>query len=93
MFYSEFERTKETASIVAKEIGLDKEKMISDKRLVEVNVGIFDGRPIKEYYAYFSSDLEKFTKAPPEGETFNDIKIRMGEFLYEIETKYQGKIF
>ena len=91
VFYSEFERTKETASIVAKEIGLDKEKMISDKRLVEVNVGIFDGRPIKEYYAYFSSDLEKFTKAPPEGETFNDIKIRMGEFLYEIETKYQGK--
>ena len=91
VFYSPFERTKETAFIVTKEIGLAKEKMVSDNRLAEINVGIFDDQPIKEYYAYFSSDLEKFSKAPPEGETFKDIKKRMGEFLYEIEANYQGK--
>jgi len=91
VFHSPFERTKETAFIVAREIGLAKENIISDDRLVEINVGTFDGRPIKEYYAYFSSDLEKFSKAPLEGETFSDVKKRMGEFLYEIETNYQDR--
>ena len=91
IFYSEFERTKETAFIVAEKIGLTKEKIISDKRLVEINTGTFDGRPIGDYDSYFSSILENFTKAPPEGETLNNLKRRMGEFIYETEEKYKNK--
>lgn len=91
IFYSPFERTKETAFIVADKIGLDKESLISDKRLMEIDGGIFDGKPIADYYAYFSSALEKFTKATPEGENLNDLKKRMGEFLYEVEKKHSGK--
>ena len=91
IFYSPFERTKQTAFMVAEKIGLAKENIVSDKRLMEVDGGIFDGRPLADYHAYFSSTLEKFTKATPEGENLNDLKRRMGEFLYEIERKYSGK--
>ena len=91
IFYSEFERTKETAFIVAEKIGLAEENMISDKRLIEIDCGIFDGRSKDDYDSYFLSVLENFTKATPEGETINDLKRRMGQFLYEIEDKYKNK--
>ena len=58
---------------------------------MEVNGGIFDGKPIYDYDSYFSSVSENFTKAPPEGETLNNLKRRTGEFIYEIEEKYKGK--
>jgi len=91
IFYSPFERTKQTAFIVAEKIGLTKENVISDKRLAEIDGGIFDGRSKNDYDSYFSSILENFTKASPEGENLNDLKKRVGEFLYETEKKYQNK--
>ncbi|KKT20910.1 MAG: Isoleucine-tRNA ligase [Parcubacteria group bacterium GW2011_GWB1_43_8] len=91
IFYSPFERTKETAFIVAEKNGLDKENIISEKRLMEINAGIFDGRPINDYDSYFLSVLENFTKAPPGGETLNELKKRIGEFIYEADKKYSGK--
>jgi len=91
IFYSPFERTNQTAFIVAEKIGLAKENVISDKRLAEIDGGIFDGRSKNDYDSYFSSILENFTKASPEGENLNDLKKRVGEFLYETEKKYQNK--
>ena len=91
ILHSPFERTKETAFIVAEEIGLAKENIISDKRLMEVDAGIFEGKNVADYHAHFSSALEKFNNPPPEGECLNDLKKRTGEFLYETEKKYSGK--
>ena len=89
--HSPFERTKQTAFIVAEKIGLAKENIISDKRLMEVDTGIFEGKNVTDYHAHFSSALEKFNNPPPEGECLNDLKKRTGEFLYETEKKYSGK--
>ena len=50
------------------------ENMISDKRLIEIDCGIFDGRSKDDYDSYFLSVLENFTKATPEGESLNDLK-------------------
>ena len=84
-------RTKETAEIVAQEIGLPKEEIIYDDRLREVNTGDFHNKRNRDYHSFFSSTEEKFTKNPPNGENLNDLKHRVMEFLYEIEDKYQGK--
>lgn len=91
VFSSDFLRTKETAEIAAAESGLNKSKIIYDKRLREVNTGIFDAKNPKDYHKYFSSFEERFYKTPPKGENLTDLKKRVAEFLYEIEKKYSNK--
>ncbi|KKR88577.1 MAG: Isoleucine-tRNA ligase [Candidatus Wolfebacteria bacterium GW2011_GWA1_44_24] len=91
IFSSDFTRTKETAEIVAKNIGLAKNKIIFDERLREVNVGVFDGRSTNEYHNYFYSLEEKFYKNPPQGENLIELKNRASEFLYKIDGRYSGK--
>jgi isoleucyl-tRNA synthetase len=88
---SPIERTKETALIVAKELGLAEDAVLFDARIAEVNTGTFNGCPIEEYRAYFADTLEKFTKRTPEGENLEEMKSRIGAFLYETDTKYHGK--
>jgi isoleucyl-tRNA synthetase len=91
IFSSDFLRCRETAEIVAEAIGYPKNKIIFDKRLREINTGIFDGGKPKEYHDYFSSFEEKFYKTPPKGENLTELKKRVSEFLYEIDEKYSDK--
>ncbi len=88
IYSSDFLRTRQTAKIVAKELGLE---INSDKRLRDVNFGIFSGKSKKEYRAFFASRKEKFFKRPPRGENWNDVKERVLDFLKEIEKKHRGK--
>ncbi|MBI5079308.1 class I tRNA ligase family protein [Candidatus Wolfebacteria bacterium] len=90
IFSSDFLRTGQTAEIVAEIIGFDKSKIILDKRLREVNTGVFDNESSDKYHN-FCSVKEKFFKTPPEGENLTKLKNRMTEFLYEMEKKYSGK--
>ena len=91
IFVSPFVRTTETADIVAETLGITGARIISDERLREIDTGDFDGRPIAEYRHYFSSQEEKFTKPAPNGETLTDMKNRLGDFLYDIDARYEGK--
>ena len=91
IFCSPFLRTKETAEIITEGLGFDKSKIIFDDRLHEVNVGFMDGRTDAEYQAYFGSREEKFWKIPEGGESHTDVKNRMTDFVYDIDSKYQGK--
>lgn len=84
-------RTKETAQIVAQTLGLSEAEIIFDPRIAEVNTGDFNGCAVNEYRAYFTSTLEKFTKPTPNGETLEQMKIRVGDLIYDIEKKYHGK--
>ena len=42
-------RTQETAEILLKECGLDKNILVTDERLKEVQSGIFNGKTEKEF--------------------------------------------
>ena len=88
---SPFPRTQETVDIVSSVIGYDRSKVITDNRLKEINGGKFDKKSIHDYHRYFSSREECFLKAPPGGESYKDIKKRVGEFLYEIDKNFQDK--
>ncbi len=81
-------RAQETATLVAKLFGIP---VHTDARLTEINVGVLDGRAIKEYHAFFSSMEEKFTKRPSEGENLGDVRRRVLDFMEEMEKKYSGK--
>jgi len=91
IFSSDFLRARQTAELVAETIGLDKKKIVFDKRIREINTGIFDGGSPEKYHNYFSSQLEKFSKIPPEGENLIQLKQRVMNFLEEIDSRYRGK--
>ncbi|MDO8566982.1 MAG: class I tRNA ligase family protein [bacterium] len=84
-------RTRETAEIVAKVQDLSEGVPIFDDRLREIDTGVLDGRPVSEYAALFSCDEEHFVKAPEGGETLEDVRHRIGDFIYDIEARYKNK--
>ena len=91
IFASPVPRARESAEIVREELGLSAERLIVDDRLREVDTGVFNLRPVKEYRAFFSSTIEKFEKRPEGGENLEEMKTRLAEFLYEVDAKYRGK--
>ncbi len=91
VFCSPFTRTKQTFDIINKKLKLDSKKIFFDKRLVENNFGITDGKHYDEYHKLFSSEEKYFETPVPYGENYADIKKRTANFLKEIESKYQNK--
>ena len=88
IYSSDFFRTRQTAEIVAKELG---KEIIFDKRLRDINLGIYHGRLKKEFYQDFPWDFPlKFIK-PPKGENWQDCQKRIFNFFKEIDKKYKGK--
>jgi len=91
IFYSDFLRTKETAFLIAENIGLSVDNLTADKRLREVDASFFDEKKIQDYRSYFSEKEEEFYKNSPNGENLNDLKKRIGDFIYEIDKKFRDK--
>ncbi|MCD6528431.1 histidine phosphatase family protein [bacterium] len=88
IFASDTRRTRETAEIVAKKLGL---KVNYDKRLRDVNWGIYQGKSKLKAWAYYKNPKLKFKKAPPGGESWADVEKRIVGFLKELEKKYKQK--
>jgi isoleucyl-tRNA synthetase len=88
---SPLKRTKETADIVARELGLSPSAVITDEAIREVGFGEYEQRKVSDYHDFFPSYESRFTTAPAGGETQREVKIRMGKFLYGLERKYVGK--
>ncbi|KKQ67982.1 MAG: hypothetical protein A3F95_00250 [Candidatus Nealsonbacteria bacterium RIFCSPLOWO2_12_FULL_39_31] len=89
IYSSDLVRTRQTAGIAAEKLGL---KIILDKRLRDINFGIFQGGEDEKYRNFFSSKKQKLFKRPPGGENWRDVKKRTTDFLKEIDKKYTGKI-
>jgi len=81
-------RTKETAEIVASELGAE---VIYDDRIKEKNFGDHDGELVSDHHGDYGDIRDKFNMRCPNGEDEKDVRIRMGEFIYDIENKYQNK--
>jgi isoleucyl-tRNA synthetase len=90
VFASPFVRTRETAEIIANKIGFDVKKINFEVKLGEINTGIWNGKTFKEYSEAFVH-ADRFTKTPEGGENYTDIKKRVGDFIYGLEGKHEGK--
>ena len=84
-------RTKQTANIIATEVGVDKKDIIFDERIREIGMGEFEGQSVENYHNFFSPWYEKFEKAPQGGENLVQVRERVMQFLYETDKKYLGK--
>ena len=90
IFASPFARTKETAEIVAGELGIAVSAIVFDTRLRELGFGSFAGQgKMAEYLAY--RDAHAYDERLPGGESYQDTKNRFGEFLYEMEKTHRGE--
>jgi isoleucyl-tRNA synthetase len=94
VYVSPFLRTEETLQIVAEVLGIPKDRIVEDKRLIEWNVGgDWNGKPIEDF---FKALYEKFGKnfhysKFENGESYSDVIKRAGEFMYEIDSKHNDK--
>jgi isoleucyl-tRNA synthetase len=89
---SPYARTLETATLMAAHQGLTEETIIIDSRLGEWNVGAdFDGKPLDNYFVVRNAQEDRYGFKTQDGESYLDIIKRAGDFLYDIETQYQGK--
>ncbi len=86
---SPIERAQETARIIADELNVAKEEIVTDSRITEIHVGEFNGKSLEEFFAF--RKVHSFEEPFPAGESHADAKKRFGEFLYELESKYEGK--
>ncbi len=92
VIYSGMQRTRETAEVVAKTLGLSPEQVIEDNRIIELQTGIgLEGKTWEDYEAHFETDIEKFTKEIEGIENRTHVLKRVGAFLYDIDTQYSNK--
>lgn len=91
VFASRFARTNQTAEIIVDSIGVAKESIKHDERLIELNPGVYDGQTweIRNDWAY--NQPSYYHAAPEGGESHQDAKNRFGDFIYELESKYQNE--
>lgn len=85
---SDAPRARQTAAIVARRLGV---KIIFAPRLRDVNHGIYGGRPKQELKDFFTDKKQRFTKRPPGGESWGDVKARVMNFFKEIDKKHKNK--
>ncbi len=90
---STLERAKETTELFCEKIGFPLEKVIYDDRIKEWKPSsIFEGKKrivFQEYYDF--SYLDHPNEVLPDGESFVQVIKRIGQFIYEQESKYSGK--
>ncbi|MBU1110977.1 histidine phosphatase family protein [Patescibacteria group bacterium] len=84
VFCSDLKRAVVSAELVFK----DKVKIIQDKRLRECNYGKYNAQPSEIVEPL---QEQAITQRFPEGESYEDVKKRIGEFLDFLKEDYDGK--
>lgn len=92
LFCSDILRCRETAKIISEIIGYDKEKIIYDTRLRDLNWGAFGGKTKEEYWNFYNNDrIKAFELAIPGGESWNQCQERIVRLFNEIEEEFQNQ--
>lgn len=88
---SPFVRAKETAEILTQSLGFSKDKIIEDERIREYKFGKFNMQPLDKYQEFIRGHELEMDFDIPGGESLQEAKNRFGQFLYDIDGKYQNK--
>ncbi len=91
IYTSDFKRTKETAGIVAKVIGLDKGNLFFESKLRDINLGVYHGKLKEKFYNDFPDFLTDFNQKPEKGESLGEARERIMEVVSRIDQAHKGK--
>ena len=86
IFTSPLLRTKQTAEIVGKVLKI---KPKTDKRLREIDFGIFNSGPMEKMWKSFKNEEERIKTGPPRGESYSQILERMMDFIKDTDKKFK----
>jgi isoleucyl-tRNA synthetase len=87
---SPIQRTKETAELMAAELGI--KKIVYDEQLREIHLGpALVGCHDEKYHELYPTYESKFTQRPAGGESLADLKARMWGVLQHLNETYAGK--
>ncbi|MEM8825940.1 MAG: histidine phosphatase family protein [Pseudomonadota bacterium] len=83
-------RTLQTVAIVADHLELDFFSVRQDDRLLEIDVGAWEGRAYADIVAehgapIVDTDRRLFSVRPPEGEWYPDIRARLDDWLAQLD--------
>ena len=85
-------RTKQTAEAISRATGLP---IDFDEAWIECSFGIWDGMSIEEVKAKYPADYQAFVSstgfAPPQGESYDAVAVRVDEALEQIVVMYPGQ--
>ena len=90
---SPFLRAQQTTEIICEQIGFPLEKVVYDKRIQEWEIGNeFEDQPMPKIEQYYEHDYvytphKKFLN----GESYAELVKRVGDYIYEIDSKYKNK--
>ena len=90
VYVSPLDRTQETVQVLKKELGFSDEQIITDERIKEAQTGK-NGMSHDEFFQKHFVSLPDMYEKNEFGETIKDIRKRVGEFLFEVDAKHQGK--
>ncbi|PID83445.1 hypothetical protein CSB11_01495 [Candidatus Campbellbacteria bacterium] len=88
---SPFVRTKQSAEIIAEELGISKDYIVYDERIQERDFGSATGKPNPLFDKWIENEAKTENHKFEGGESHADIVKRTMEFLFEINQKYEGK--
>jgi len=88
IFSSDILRAEQTSKIIAKQLG---KKVEFDKRLREIDFGIFNSKPIADFIGHFDSQEKRIKGKVLHGESYEDILRRIESFFQDVEKKYSNK--
>lgn len=89
---SPFLRTKETTEIIRATLGLPPEAVIVDERIRETMVPAeYQGQPWSALNDFFATPELQYDNPNYAGENTVDLKRRAGEFIFDLESRYEGK--
>lgn len=88
IFSSDIPRAKESAEIVGDILGI---KPIFDKRLRDIDFGSYSGKFQADFEADFKDPKKRYYEKPGGGESQQDCRKRLEDFVNELEEKYEGK--
>jgi isoleucyl-tRNA synthetase len=90
IIHSGFERTKQTAEIIAQKF--PDAEVLEDDRIRELDIAdSFEGKKWKEYNAQFPTWEDRYEMEIAGSENRRDAQKRTGEFMYDLEGRYKGK--
>jgi len=92
IIHSGYQRTRETAQLMADYLGLNPEQVLADERLGELQAGAdLENKTWHDYQALFADEADSFVSSLVGRENRMDVVRRVGHFLYDLENKYQHK--
>lgn len=91
IFSSPFDRTRETAELVAEKLDIPTNSIVYDNRLRELDFGDMSGGSYDAFLAYEAEHMHSYDNPLPSGESYQDAKRRFGDFLYEVESRFSGE--